>query len=168
MLYREIIAACYDVRTEHGNAQCCQIAEVLVRSQNCDCWLGRVSVRPPVTQSNTGRFGYHWMDCHEIWYLSTFRKSVEKIQVLLKSDKSNVYFTWRPMRVYDNISVLLRMRRFSGTSCRESRYTHFMFDSFCFVFSKMVPFVRQCGKNMVEPDRPQITMLYGACAWRAG
>jgi hypothetical protein len=35
----------------------------------------------------------HWTDFHEIWYLSNFRKSVEKIRVLLKSDKNNGYFT---------------------------------------------------------------------------
>jgi len=34
------------------------------------------------------QLGYHWKDFHEIWYLSIFRKSVEKIQVSLKSDKA--------------------------------------------------------------------------------
>jgi hypothetical protein len=37
--------------------------------------------------------------------LSIFRKSVEKIQVSLKSDKNNGYFTWRPMYIYDYISL---------------------------------------------------------------
>ena len=46
----------------------------------------------------------HWMDFHESWYLSIFRQSVEKVQVLLKSDESNTYFTWRPTYIYDNIS----------------------------------------------------------------
>ena len=31
------------------------------------------------------------MDFREIWYLSIFRKSVEKIQVSLKSDKDKGY-----------------------------------------------------------------------------
>jgi hypothetical protein len=35
----------------------------------------------------------HWMDFHEILYLSVFRKFVEKIQVVLKFDKNNGYFT---------------------------------------------------------------------------
>jgi hypothetical protein len=35
------------------------------------------------------QLGSHWTDFHEIWYLYIFRKSVEKIQVLLKSDKNN-------------------------------------------------------------------------------
>jgi hypothetical protein len=45
--------------------------------------------------------GSHWTDFHEIWYLRIFRKSVEKLQVPLKSDKNNWYFTWRPMYIYD-------------------------------------------------------------------
>jgi len=36
--------------------------------------------------------------------LSIFRKSVEKIQVSLKSDKNNRYFTWRPICIFDHIS----------------------------------------------------------------
>jgi len=34
-----------------------------------------------------------------------FRKSVEKIQVSLKYDKNNGYFTCRPMYIYGNISL---------------------------------------------------------------
>jgi hypothetical protein len=33
-----------------------------------------------------------------------FRKSVEKIQVSLKSDKNNGYLTWRRFQIYDNIA----------------------------------------------------------------
>jgi hypothetical protein len=38
---------------------------------------------------------------NEIWLLSIFWKYVEKIQFSLKSDKSNGYFTWRPIYIYD-------------------------------------------------------------------
>ena len=34
----------------------------------------------------------HLTDCHEIWYLSIFRKSSEKIQVSLISEKYNGRF----------------------------------------------------------------------------
>ena len=53
-----------------------------------DCCLRRVwpSVRMEQLDSN-------WTDFHEIWYLSIFRESVEKIQVSLKSDKNIGYFT---------------------------------------------------------------------------
>jgi hypothetical protein len=47
----------------------------------------------------------HWTDFYEIWYLTIFfPKSVEKIQVYLKSDKNNGYFTWKTMYIYDSIS----------------------------------------------------------------
>jgi len=34
-----------------------------------------------------------------------FFKSVEIIQVSLKSDNNNGYFTWRPVCIYDHISL---------------------------------------------------------------
>ena len=48
------------------------------------------------------QLGSHWTDFNEIWYLRIFRKSVKKIQVSLKSDKNNRYFTWSPIYIYDN------------------------------------------------------------------
>jgi hypothetical protein len=51
------------------------------------------------------QLGSHWTDFSEICYLSIFRKSVEEIQVSLKSDKHNGYFTWRRMNIYGNISL---------------------------------------------------------------
>jgi len=52
------------------------------------------------------QLGSHWTDLHEIWYLSIFGTSVEKFQVLLKSDKDNGYFTWRPIYIFDHISLI--------------------------------------------------------------
>ena len=52
------------------------------------------------------QLGFHWRDFHEIWHLSIFRKTVEKIQVSLKYDKNNRYFTWRPMSSFDYISLI--------------------------------------------------------------
>jgi hypothetical protein len=48
------------------------------------------SLRPPVRM---GQLGPYRMDFHEILHFSIFRKYVEKIQVSLKSDKNNGYFT---------------------------------------------------------------------------
>jgi hypothetical protein len=47
----------------------------------------------------------HWTDFHYIWYSGIFRKSVEKIRILLKSDKNNRYLTRRPMCIYGSISL---------------------------------------------------------------
>ena len=43
----------------------------------------------------------------------------------------------------------------SDKRCRENQNTHFMFSDF---FSKIVPFMRKCGKNIVERGRPQMTI----------
>ena len=39
---------------------------------------------------------------YDIW--AFIRKSIEKIQISLKSDKNNGYFTWR-FYIYDSISL---------------------------------------------------------------
>ena len=46
------------------------------------CFSSRLSVCPS-----------QWKDFHEIWYLNIFIKSVEKIQVSLKSNKNTGYYT---------------------------------------------------------------------------
>ena len=52
------------------------------------------------------QFDSHWTDFHFIWYLNTFLKAVEKIQVSLKPDKNNGSFTWRPIHIFDHISLI--------------------------------------------------------------
>jgi len=62
-------------------------------SQNCEKRLTAsscLSVRPSV---RTQQLSSHSTDFHEIWYLNIFRTTVEKIQVSLKPDKNNRYFT---------------------------------------------------------------------------
>jgi len=41
-----------------------------------------------------------WMDFYEIWYSSIFKKSGKKIQVSLKMDKNNGYFTCRSVYIF--------------------------------------------------------------------
>jgi hypothetical protein len=59
---------------------------------------------PSVRQHGTTRLPRERLD--KIWYLSFFRKSVEKIQVSSKSLKNNGYFTWRRFHIYDNITLI--------------------------------------------------------------
>jgi hypothetical protein len=47
---------------------------------------------------------YLWNDFKRTWYMSIFRNSVEGIQVPLKPDKNEGYFTWKPKDIYDQIS----------------------------------------------------------------
>jgi hypothetical protein len=66
--------------------------------------------------------------------LNIFRKSVEKIQVSLKSDKHYGYFTWRHIYIYHNIIIiLLRMRNETKKKlCRGNQNTHPIFNNFYF------------------------------------
>jgi hypothetical protein len=51
------------------------------------------------------QLGSHWTDCNETWYLNFSRKSAEKIQVSLKSDKKNGYFTGRRFHIFEDIPL---------------------------------------------------------------
>ena len=51
------------------------------------------------------QLGSHWMEFHEIWYLSIFLNSLKKIQISLKSDKNSVYFMLIPIYIFDHISL---------------------------------------------------------------
>jgi hypothetical protein len=117
-------------------------------------------VRPPAWKNSapTGRI-FMKFDIY-------FSKICEKIQVSLKSDNNNgtlhedlctfmVICRW----------ILVRMRNVSDKSCRENQNTHFMFNNF---FSENRAICEIMWKNMVQPDRPQMTIWYGACALHAG
>ena len=71
-----------------------------------------LSVSPSVFLSvRMEQLGSHWTAFYEIWYLCTFRKYVQKIQVSYTSDKNNGYFTWRPIHIFYRISLnSFRMR----------------------------------------------------------
>ena len=62
------------------------------------------------------QLGFQWRDFHENWYLSIFRKSVEKIKVSLKSDSDKVCFTLRPIYVYDKVENTAQLDRPRMTS----------------------------------------------------
>ena len=102
------------------------------------------------------QLGSHYTDFHEIWYLKIFRRSGERTQVSLKSDKKNAYFT-ADLRTFMTMpcSVLLRMRNIKIKSCRENQNTHFVFNNF---FSKIVPVYEIMWKNMTRSYKPQITI----------
>jgi hypothetical protein len=97
------------------------------------------------------------MDCHGIWYFSIFQKSVETIEIWLKSDKNTGHFPWRPIHFFYLWSrpILLRMRTISYRSRRENQNTHFLFNTY---FPKTVPLTRQCKGILVGPDRPQMAI----------
>jgi hypothetical protein len=73
-----------------------------------DCLLPHfyLSVRSSVHPSaRMEQLSSHCTDFNKIWFLRISLKSVEKIQVSLKSNKRNMYFTWKSVFIYDNISL---------------------------------------------------------------
>ena len=99
------------------------------------------------------QLGFHWTDFHEIWYLSISRTSVAKIQVSLKSDKNKGYFTWRPMYIFDHISLISSYNAECFQLCRKNQNTRFMSSNF--FFENLIVY-EITWKNILEPDRPQM------------
>jgi hypothetical protein len=85
----------------HGTeTHCCSFLGVFARLRKATISFV-VSFHPSL---RTEQLGSHWTDFHEIWYLNIFEKSVQKIEVLLKSDKNDWHFTWTPTHIYDHTS----------------------------------------------------------------
>ena len=59
-----------------------------------------LSVCPSVRME---QLGIHATDFPQIWYLSIFRKSAEKIQFSLKYDRNIWHFAWKTVYIYDDI-----------------------------------------------------------------
>ena len=54
---------------------------------------------------------------------------------LLKYEKYNGYFTWRPTDIYENISLkCFEGENFSDKSCRETQNTHFVFNIYIYIY----------------------------------
>jgi hypothetical protein len=89
-------------------------------------------------------------------HLSFFRKSVEKILVLLYYGRITGT-SHEDGFIFMTISrwILLRMRNVLNKSCRENQNTHFMLSNF-FVFSENRAFYEIMSKIVVEPERPQM------------
>ena len=106
-----------------------------------------------------------------MWYLSSFRKFVEKVRVSLNSDKKKWHFTWRRTYIYVHIhihtyiyiyiyiiisrSVFHKMRKVSGKYLEKIK-TNFLLNNFFFFKNRAVYEI--IWKNIVQPSRPQMTI----------
>jgi hypothetical protein len=148
---RNIIHICY----------CCRL--VIYRLNN---FLGALAKLRRVTVSfvmsvHMERLGSHWTDFREILWFWISRKSIEKIQVSLKSDKNKGYFTWRAKYIFFiSHSFLPGMRNVSGEHCRENQNTHFVFSNFFFL---IVPFMRKCRKILLSGQATDDNMAHVHC-----
>ena len=97
--------------------------------------------------------------------LNSFRKSTVKFQVSLQSDYNKGYN--KDLRTFMIISrsTLLRTINILDKVCRENQKTHFMSSDF---FPQNHAAYEIMWKNMVEPGRTQMIILYNARAMHAG
>jgi hypothetical protein len=74
----------------------------------------------------------HWTYFHEIRYLGIFRKSLEKIPILLKSDKNSGAVREDLCKCIISRRILLRMRIVSDITCAKNQKAYFMLSNFFF------------------------------------
>jgi len=96
------------------------------------CLSACPSVRHSVCQHEASRLPLG-ISSRNFIFEEFFRKSVDRMQVLLKSHKHNGYLTWRPMYIFViSHACLLRMKNVSDKNYRETHNTHFVFNNFFF------------------------------------
>jgi hypothetical protein len=118
-------------------------------------------ISPFVCPHGTARFPQDGFSQNFILRRFFFRKSVEKIKLLLKSDKNNGTLHEDQCTFMTRSRwILLWMRNFS-----DDQNIHFIFNNF---FSKNRAIYEIMEKNNVEPERPQTTIKHGACALHLG
>jgi len=112
----------------------------------------RLSVLRPSVRME--QLGSHRTDLHEIWWLSIFRRSADKVHVSLKSDKNNRFFTWIPIYIGNNISLSSSWMRTVSNKFLENTRTHIL----CSItyFSKIVPF----WDNLQKCCRPRLATAH--------
>jgi len=84
------------------------------------------------------QLGFEWRDFYQIWYSSTFPK-FDNIQLLLKSDNNNSFFTRSLLYVYGHISIIFVYNETNFKVWRQNRSTQFMFN----IFSTFLLYLRE-------------------------
>jgi len=93
-----------------------------------------------------------------------FWKSVKNNSNFIKSDRNNGYFPWRPIYIFDHISLIsFRMRNISGKLCRDNPNTHFTFNN---LYRKSCRLWDTVGKFLTAGQATDDSMA--ACALCAG
>ena len=94
------------------------------------------------------QLGSYWTDFHEILYLIIFRKSFEKIQSFIR------ILTRITGTLHEHLSAFIILSQTMASD--KNQNSHLMFSNF--FFSKKRTVYEIMWKNMVEPDRPQMTV----------
>ena len=83
-------------------------------------------------------FGSLWTNFHAVCCLRIFLKSVEKMQVFLKSDKNNKFFIWRPMylHIWHLAEFLVEWEMFQNTVVEKIKI-QFLFRKLCHLWDNV-------------------------------
>jgi hypothetical protein len=137
----------------------------------CDTFLGAfaklrkatISFVMSVRLSNRMEiFGSHWKGFHDIWHKNVFQKSIEKIQVSLKSDKNNSYLNTDLCKfMVIPRWILLRMRIVSDRIIQKVKTYILCQEIFCSKIRAVCLIMWK--KNAVQPERSQIRRTSFAC-----
>jgi hypothetical protein len=115
--------------------------------KNCFVMYVWLSARMYINSAPTGRilvkFGL-WAFFEHLSVKSEFHYSVTRLTGTLHKDLCTCV---------KSRCIPLRTRSVSDKSCRENQNTHFVLS----FFPTIVTFMRKCGNNTVEPERPQLT-----------
>ena len=123
--------------------------EKLRKANICFVMSASLSVHPP-SCNNSAPAGRIFVK-FDLWIY--FEKSVKKIQVSLKSNTSNWYFTWRPKYVFEYTSFSFsKNEKCFKQELQRNKNTHFVLNNF---FSKIVRLWDNVEKSIAE-NRPQM------------
>jgi hypothetical protein len=166
VLYNDIIAVYYDNFTEYVSAFWIKKYGAFMRIRNTaksDCQYRHVFLPAWNNYVPTEQICVKFSEI----FKCIFWKSVEKIQVCVKSDKNDRYFIRRPLHIYGSISwIVRRIKNVLDQICRENQNT--LYVQFFFFFKNRAICEIMC-KIILQPDRPQVKIQqYGTCTLRAG
>jgi hypothetical protein len=125
-------------------------------NQNTDVSLPVIQLPAVFRRVHMERLGSYWTDFYEIWHLNIFRKSVEKIQVSLKSDKNNECLTCRPIHIFVSyLAQFLWDWEMFQTKVVEKIKTHILYS---ITFFRKSYHEWDNVENIAEPGRTQMTI----------
>ena len=114
--------------------------------------LRKATISCPSTWNNC----FQWTDFHEIWYLSVFRKSAQKIK---ESDNNNGLDNEHWMCMIISSCIILRMGNASDKRCRENQSSLLMFNNPPTPHPQKSRAVYEIVWNIIiQPDRPLVTI----------
>jgi hypothetical protein len=98
----------------------------------------RLSIRLFVCMEH---FGSHYTDFHNIWYKTIFRKSVEKIKVLIQNGQEYRETLYKGLGKFTvkRFWILLRLKNILGKICTENQnifWVQFFFSENCAIMRK--------------------------------